>query len=69
MSKGPFCTSRNVLKQIPPKSRPTISVVIQAMKDLQECKIGTFTEKEKVFYKPLPKDENKDELTGVIGAE
>ena len=68
MSKGPFCTSTNVLKQIPPKSRPTISVVIQAMKVLQECKIGTFKE-EKVFYKPLPKDENKDELTGVIGAE
>ena len=70
MSKGPFCTPRSVIKNMTTKARPKLDEVAELMKKLANDGIGTFkniSQKERVFFKLLPEEENKDSVCGTIG--
>lgn len=45
LTKGPFCTPRNVIKNMTTKKRPKLCQIADGMKKLSEDNIGTFTKK------------------------
>ena len=66
LSKGAFCTPCTVIRSVTTRSKPTTAQVVQQMKILNEGGVGKFealSEKEKVFFKLLPTDDNKELLT------
>lgn len=70
--KGPYCTPRNVLKNMTTKSRPKLEDIAEKMKSLADGGIGMFkniSQRERVYYKPLPKEENRQAICAVIGEE
>ena len=56
LSQGAFCTSRSVTRSITTKKKPTSVEVLDEMKKLSDNGVGKFviTDKDKVYYKPLP---------------
>ena len=63
LTKGAFCTPRSVIRSMTIKSRPSSDEVICEMRKLHDEGVGVYcaiSEKEKVFYKLLPTDDNKD---------
>ena len=72
MTKGAFCTPRSVVRGLTMMSKPTTSQVVDEMKNLAEEGIGKFqalSEKEKVFYKPIPLDANRELLVAHVNFE
>ena len=54
------------------RAKPTTMQVQEEMKKLAEGGIGTFksiSEKEKVFFKPLPRETNKDQIVPLVNFE
>ena len=62
LTKGAFCTPRNVIRSITSRKKPAAADVIEEMKKLETNKMGHFLEesRDKVFYKVLPTDGNKE---------
>ena len=59
LSKGAFCTPRSIIRTITTRKKPSTAEVTDAMKSLADSGIGEFkalSEKEKVFFKPLPSE-------------
>ena len=60
LSKGAFCTPRSIMRSITTKKKPSTAELIDIMKTLADSGIGkfeAFSEKEKVYFKPLPTEE------------
>ena len=54
------------------KQRPSAQEILQEMKKLEEEGLGTVksvTKTQVVYYKPVPKDENKEDVQLQIGKE
>ena len=72
LTKGPFVTPRTVIKNMTTKPRPSAQEILQEMKKLEEEGLGTvmsITKTQVVYYKPVPKDENKEDVQLQIGKE
>ena len=70
LSKGPFCTPRSVIKNMTTRARPKLDEIADHMKKLDELDIGKFekvTQKERAYFKPLPDDENMENVCNIIG--
>ncbi len=64
-ANGAFCTPRSVVRSLTTKKRPSSAEIIEKMKELNKGGVGNLiaiTEKEKVFYKLLPSDDNKQKI-------
>ena len=71
LTKGPFVTPRTVIKNMTTKHRPSAQEVLEEMKKLEEG-LGTVksvTKTQTVYYKPIPNDENKEDVLSLIEAE
>ena len=65
-NKGAFCTPRRVIRSITTTAKPTTTEVVKHMKKLDESGLGkwmSISEKEKVFYKALPVEANRNLLS------
>lgn len=64
LSRGAFCTSRSVTRSITTKKKPTSVEVLDEMKKLSDNGVGKFviTDKDKVYYKPLPDEINRERI-------
>ena len=67
-TNGAFCTPRMVTRSLTCKRKPSTQTIIDEMKALESQGVGKFKTclNNKVYYKPLPIDENK-ELIGKHG--
>lgn len=59
---GAFCTPRSVQRSITSTNKPIAAELVVQMKKLEETGVGKFweSEREKVFYKLIPKDDNRE---------
>ena len=65
LTKGGFCTPRSVIRNVTTRNKPTTAQVVEEMKRLETDGLGKFkqlSEKERVYYKPLPTEENREQL-------
>ena len=63
---GAFCTPRSVIRSVTLRKKPTSKEVIDQMNTLEEDGVGkllVITERENVFYKPLPTEDNMEKIS------
>ena len=60
-TNGPFCTPRSVTRSLTIRRKPPAQVIIEEMKALDDQGLGHYkvVSNNKVYYKPLPTENNK----------
>ena len=63
-TNGAFCTPRIVTRSFTTRFKPSAVVVIECMKKLEDQGLGhlSIVSNNKVFYKPIPREESKDQI-------
>lgn len=72
LTKGPFVSPRMMIKNMTTRYRPPAEEILQEMKKLEEEGLGTvksITKTQTVHYKPIPNDDNKEDVLTTIATE